>query len=149
MESNPSHFKGKDLPVERVDWFECKEFCKKTGFQLLSGADWEYACRGATTTEFCFGNEEKELKKYAWYVENSRFKTHQVGGKKPNGFGLYDMHGNVWEWCEDFYPYLFSSRICCGGCWNESAKYCRSAFREGSYPSDRNMALGVRVCRSV
>jgi formylglycine-generating enzyme required for sulfatase activity len=109
MGSNPSHFKGKNLPVETVSWDDCQAFCAKmaelTGEQirLPSEAQWEYACRAGTRTRFSFGDDEEDLDDYAWHYGNSKSCAHPVGQKLPNPWGLYDMHGNVWEWCEDVY----------------------------------------------
>jgi hypothetical protein len=146
MKSNPSHFKGKNRPVEQVHWEECsKRFCDKTGFQLLSDVQWEYACRAGTTTHFCFGNEEEKVGDYAWYYENSEWKTHPVGEKKGNSFGLYDMHGNVMEYCEDLvdtsYPILR------GGCFNRDEGACRSSLRLKS-TGEPSSSVGFRVSRS-
>jgi formylglycine-generating enzyme required for sulfatase activity len=114
MGKNPSKFKGKQNPVEMVKWNDAVEFCRKLSelseeksagivYRLPTGAEWEYSCRAGTTTKYSFGDSSSELGDYAWYSKNSGKTTHPVGGKKPNPWGLYDMHGNVWEWCQDRY----------------------------------------------
>ena len=151
MGKNPSHFSGENNPVDSVSWDMAQEFCQKlsqqTGkkYQLPSESQWEYACRAGSKGQWCFGDNESNLDKYAWYSDNSGNKTHAVGGKNPNAWGLYDMHGNVWEWCEDGYvdnyqntprdgtSYSKKSMECIvlrgGGCLN-NADDCRSANRD-------------------
>ena len=115
MGNNPSHFQGDgndNCPVEQVSWDDTQQYIAKlnalTGqkYRLPSEAEWEYACRAGSTGEWCFGDDESQLTHYAWYQDNSDGKTHPVGQKRPNAFGLYDVHGNVWEWVQD--------------CWNEN-----------------------------
>jgi formylglycine-generating enzyme required for sulfatase activity len=110
MGSSPSYFKGDDLPVESVSWNDVQDFIKKLNekeggnkYRLPSEAEWEYAARAGTATRYSFGDDESKLGDYAWYMVNSGDKTHDVGQKKPNPWGLYDMHGNVWEWVQDIY----------------------------------------------
>ena len=173
MGVNTSKFKGANNPVEQVIWDEAVEFCRKLSalpvekragrvYRLPTEAEWEYACRAGTTTAYSFGDNESELFKYAWNTGNSVSATHAVGGKQPNAWGLYDMHGNVWEWCQDRYgdyprgsvtdpggATSGSRRVVRGGSWYGPAELCRSAYRYGRGPSDRNYGFcGFRVCLS-
>jgi formylglycine-generating enzyme required for sulfatase activity len=140
LNPDPSSFKYPprwDRPVERVNWYDAVEFCarlsKLTGkeYRLPSEAEWEYACRAGTTTRFYFGDDANQLGDYAWYNGNSQGATHPVGQKKPNAWGLYDMSGNVWEWCEDnWHSYNDNDyRILRGGSWYDDPDSCRSASR--------------------
>ncbi len=160
MENNPSHFKGgKNLPVETVSWNDAKEFCKKLSrmagreYRLPTEAEWEYACRAGTT-----GYYAGDLDDIEWYDKNSRSKTHPVGQKQPNAYGLHDMHGNVWEWCRDWYgayeagpdrdpvgPPTGEYRVLRGGSWINYGHACRSAVRCGLLPVTRFSHLGFRV----
>jgi formylglycine-generating enzyme required for sulfatase activity len=101
MDRDPSYLKGPDLPVNSVIWNECKEFCDRAGLALPSEAQWEFACRGMTATRFWSGDGEEDLATAGWYEENSQEELHQGGLKCANPLGLYDVHGNVWEWCQD------------------------------------------------
>jgi len=163
MGSNPSNWKGDDLPVEQVSWEDAMEFCRKAGYRLPTEAEWEYACRAGSTTRFSFGDADGDLGAYAWNDGNSEKRTHPVGQKKPNAWGFFDMHGNVWEWCADWYakgyygqsprqdphgPSSGSRRVLRGGSWYYSPRYCRSAFRSGSDPSSCFSNLGLRVART-
>ncbi len=134
--SNPSMFKGKDLPVEHVSYNDCLAWCKKVGFMLPSEEEWEYACRAGTKTRFYFGEDEKKIGDYAWFAGNGAKHTHPVGTKKPNSFGLYDMSGNVWEWCR--------GRMIRGGGCDDPPRSCRSAFRFRLDPGLRSNVLGFR-----
>jgi formylglycine-generating enzyme required for sulfatase activity len=166
MGTNPSHFKGDNRPVEQVSWNDAKEFFRKlsqrTGktFTLPTEAQWEYACRAGTTTRYSFGDDAGRLGEYAWYIGNSDSQTHPVGQKKPNAWGLYDMHGNVWEWCLDDWHGNYngapvdgsrwgdgtgSYRVIRGGGWNPSAGYCRSACRLRHAPGIRWHLNGFRA----
>jgi formylglycine-generating enzyme required for sulfatase activity len=189
MGKNPSYFQGdkvairhlrtnrvvKDVdssnhPVEQVSWGEAVEFCerlsalpeeKKAGrvYRLPTEAQWEYACRAGSTTAYGCG-KDRSLFDHAWYEINSQDQTHAVGQKKPNAWGMHDMHGNVWEWCSDWYdaqyytqspkdnpegPKRGSGRVARGGCWRDPAVLCRSAFRDGGIPGYRDVNLGFRV----
>ena len=130
-------------------------------YRLPTEAEWEYACRAGTTTKFSFGDNESGLGDYAWYYDNSDRNTHPVGGKKPNAWGLCDMHGNVLECCQDWKgdypsgsvtdptgPVEGSFPVIRGGSWSDPAENCRSAIRFWSVPSDRGSYLGFRVSLS-
>ncbi|MBI5723299.1 MAG: formylglycine-generating enzyme family protein [Planctomycetes bacterium] len=166
MGKNPSQFKAPANPVDSVPWADAVEFCKelsqKAGktVMLPTEARWEYACRAGSKTRFCYGDDENKLDDYAWYDKNSGNKTHPVGQKKANDWGLYDMHGNVWEWCSDWYadsyenvknedpqgPDSGTRRILRGGGWSGTVYFCRSATRRGwSLPSSRSSYFGFRV----
>jgi formylglycine-generating enzyme required for sulfatase activity/predicted Ser/Thr protein kinase/type II secretory pathway pseudopilin PulG len=163
-DNNPSNFKGDNLPVETVSWNDAQEFLKKAGdgLRLPSEAEWEFACRAGSKGKWCFGDDENTLGDYAWYNENSGNQTHPVGQKKPNTFGLYDMHGHVWEWCSDWYgekyyeeckngvsdptgPGNGAGRVVRGGSWGTVAWSARSADRNGRGPGDRGGVSGFRV----
>ena len=164
--TNPSNVKGKDNPVETVSWDDSQAFCKKLTEQtkqtvrLPTEAEWEYACRSGTATAYNSGDSEADLARVAWYSANSKNTTHPVGQKEPNTFGLYDMHGNVWQWCEDWYaedyygkspaidpkgPAQGAFPLLRGGSWNLNPMYCRSADRIWNNPDNRNGNVGFRV----
>lgn len=171
MGNNPSNFSGcDDCPVETVSWDDCQEFIKRLNgmegtlaYRLPTEAEWEYACRAGSTTNYYFGDSEASLGDYAWYDGNSGSRTHQVAQKQPNAWGLYDMAGNVWEWCSDWYNSnyyakspnvdpvglgLGASRVNRGGSWYDDAWNCRSADRGGDLPRLRFIHLGFRVVSS-
>jgi formylglycine-generating enzyme required for sulfatase activity len=167
MGNNPSQFKNNPQnPVECVSWNDAKAFCQKlsqiTGktYRLPTEAEWEYACRAGTTTRYYFGDNDNQLGDYAWYEGNSNRTTHPVGQKKPNGWGLYDMSGNVWEWCEDNWhgnyigapddgsAWLDNDNdypIGRGGSWCFSPHVCRSACRRSAYRRVNDSSYGFRV----
>ena len=171
MGTSPSGFKGASLPVEKVTWKEATEFCEKMTvmdrearqlpngweYRLPTEAQWEYACRAGTNTAYSFGNEADDLGDYGWYKVNSDRRTHPVGQKKPNPWGLYDMHGNIWEWCRDNIQAELpggtdpcvtnrnSGRVMRGGCFVFREYACRSAFRGYFEPEQRYVGLGFRV----
>ena len=171
MDTNPSNFKGDDLPVERVSWNDAQEFIKKLNkkestdkYRLPSEAEWESAARAGTTTPYSFGNDESNLSDYAWYYSNSGSKTHPVGQKQPNPWGLYDMHGNVWEWVQDKWHSDYdgaptdgiawesgssSYRVRRGGGWLRLAESCRSASRNNRDPGDRSGNFGFRLLQEI
>jgi formylglycine-generating enzyme required for sulfatase activity len=171
MGNNPARFKkgGPECPVEGVSWNDAKEFISRLNemektdtYRLPTEAEWEYACRAGTTTRFGCGDEEAKLQDYVWYGENSGGKTHPVGQKEPNTWGLHDMHGNVWEWCQDWYgeypprpvidppgPETGEYRMLRGGSWYDLAWFLRSAVRSFRYPDFRSGGIGFRVARTV
>ncbi|MBR6020824.1 MAG: formylglycine-generating enzyme family protein [Kiritimatiellae bacterium] len=144
MGKNPSAHEGDNLPVECVSWADCQEFCEKTGLSLPTEAEWEYACRAGTTGDY---GGTGRLEDMGWYDDNSGGNTHPVGQKRANAWGLHDMHGNVWEWCADWYGDYPSGavtdptgagsggdQVLRGGCSGDNASYCRSAFRRRFLP---------------
>lgn len=175
MGTNPSESKGDDLPVENVSWNDAKEFCRKlsqmTGkeYRLPSEAQWEYACRGGTTTAFAFGDSLSSGQAnfngnypYGGAAKGvDRDKTTPVGSFQPNGWGMYDMHGNVWEWCEDYWHTNYNGapsygsawlvrgslnqRILRGGSWDFGAEFCRSADRQSNRSDSRGSVTGFRL----
>ena len=167
MGSNPSHFKGDDLPVEKVSWNDCQTFLTKlnalTGrtFRLPTEAEWEYAARGGSKSRGTQYSGSSNLDEVAWYSGNSGRKTHAVKTKKANELGLYDMNGNVWEWCQDWYgsyrrraqtnptgPASGSYRVGRGGCWGDDARNCRSSYRCYDAPGFSYFNLGFRLALS-
>lgn len=157
MGSNPSNFRGENLPVENVSWFDCQEFVDRlsrlTGriFRLPTEAEWEYAARGGNKSRNYTYSGSNDLYRVAWYTENSGSTTHPVGQKLDNELGIFDMSGNVWEWCSDNYsssysqPRNSSNRILRGGSWSNGASYCRVAYRNYSAPGGRSSNLGLRL----
>ena len=159
-------------PVVKISWVNCQEFLRKLRNKAPGGlrcrlpteAEWEYACRAGGTARFCFGDDEASLEKYGWLVDNAESRTHPVGQKKPNKFGLHDMHGNVWEWCRDVKHDDYKGapadgsartdggadapRAWRGGSYNDSASQCRSTIRTGRHPKDRSPVCGFRVAAS-
>jgi formylglycine-generating enzyme required for sulfatase activity len=182
MGSNPSHFQtnenakvGSNLPVEKVRHIDAVAYCaaltereRQAGrlpatfvYRLPTEAEWEYACRAGSTNLFSFGDMETEAGLYAWTAENSEGRTHPVGLKRPNAWGLYDMHGNVWEWCLDWFgnypainvtdpkgPPQGKGKVFKGGGWNHEAPFARSGSRFVMAPSSGIHFVGFRVALS-
>jgi formylglycine-generating enzyme required for sulfatase activity len=174
-------------PVENVSWLDATQYCDRlskkdglapyydvsgqrdvvrgargSGYRLPTEAEWEFACRAGTSTKYSFESDPSKLGEYAWYSHNSSDKTHNVGEKLPNAFGLHDMHGNVWEWCWDshddgYYRYSppadprgpprASDRVARGGGWANGPSYCRSAARVRLSPAYGDYSLGLRLAR--
>jgi len=182
MGENPSRWKGKTNPVEQMRWSDAVKYCNArsrseglepcydlntwkcnftaNGYRLPTEAEWEYACRAGTTTAYFFGDDESKLKAYAWYEDNSASKPRPVGQKPANPWGLYDMHGSVWEWCNDFYkvdyyqesprknprgPETGETKVLRGGAWKFSAESCRSAYRYNENPGYADVCFGYDI----
>jgi formylglycine-generating enzyme required for sulfatase activity len=172
MRSTPSRWQSDSHPTEQVTWGEAVAFCEALSalpaerqagrvYRLPTEAEWEYACRAGTTTAYSFGDDESLLGDFAWFGDNARSQTTAVGQKKPNAWGLYDMHGNVWEWCSDWYgdygaaasidpqgPAQGTVRVLRGGGWDFTAGDCRAARRFGVVPSKTFSNLGFRLALS-
>lgn len=187
---DPSHFKGPGQPLEQVNWTDAALYCNDrsmaeglepcydeqtwecnfdaNGYRLPTEAEWEYACRAGTTSQYGFGNDPRTLGDHAWFADNSGSRTQPVGQKKPNRWGLFDMHGNVAEWCNDWYradyyargpdrnprgPATGTERVIRGGAWNSSAESCRSSYRASDPSLDdtclANDAIGFRCVRNA
>ena len=115
--ANGSQWKGPQLPVEKVDWNEGREWCGRNGLRLPSEAEWEYACRAGTSTRFSFGDADGSLAEHAWFADNSGGATHPVGQRRANPWGLFDVYGNVSEWCEDLSHRNYSGAPADGTAW--------------------------------
>lgn len=167
MGSNPSCFKGARRPVECVGWDDCQSFISKlnslTGkrYRLPTEAEWEYAARGGNRSNGYIYSGSNNIDNVAWYIANSGWETHNVGTKQPNELGIYDMSGNVWEWCQDWYDYYSSyaqtnptgpssgsDRVNRGGSWFHRTRRCRSAIRDYYAPGNRLNYLGLRLALS-
>ncbi len=182
MGENPSRWKGADNPVEQMRWSDAARYCnarskleglqpcydlntweckfEANGYRLPTEAEWEYACRAGTQTAYFFGNDASKLKDYAWFDQNAGGKPHPVGQKPANPWGLYDMHGNVWEWCNDFYkvdyyeespkenprgPMIGDTKVVRGGAWKFSAESCRSGYRYNEDPGYADVCFGYDI----
>ena len=169
MVSNPSKFKGINNPVEQVSWNDAQKFIQKLNklegtntYRLPTEAEWEYAARAGTDTTYSSGDENSSLDSYAWYDGSEG--THPVAQKRPNRWGLYDMHGNVWEWCQDWYRDSYHNtprndsantggkqkyRVLRGGSWNSNPYYVRIATRFNVVPINYTNYYGFRLARTL
>ena len=182
MGTNPSRWKGEKNPVEQIRWANAAEYCnarsrleglqpaydlttwecdfEADGYRLPTEAEWEYAARAGTKTEYFFGQGPSKLKQYAWFKENCTRRPRPVAQREPNGWGLYDVYGNVWEWCNDFYqedyyrqsaekdprgPAAGDNRVVRGGCWNSRPDECRSAYRNYEDPGYTDVCFGKDI----
>ncbi len=173
MGKNPSRWKGPRNSVEMVHWAEANAFCAQTTkvlhahgllkdkewIRLPTEAEWEYVCRAGTTGSYSFGDAAKDLGMYAWFTGNAKGNDPPVGAKKPNPWGLYDMHGYVWEWCADAWRPNYQDahgngkagakeRVLRGGAWTEVADHCRSAYRHHVPAETRSAAIGFRCLKT-
>lgn len=168
MHTNPSTFKGNSqLPVDNISWLDAQQFCQTLSEQLArkvrlpNEAEWEYACRGGTDSEYFFADSAQQVAEYAWYEDNSREQTHAVAGKQPNPWLLYGIVGNLWAWCEDIWcsdyhdaPTEGSAntrrstqqpqRVLRGGAWNMDSFRCRRAYRNYEWNELVTDRFGVR-----
>ncbi len=178
MGRNPSKWKGPRNSVEMVSWTEADDFCRKATqemkkrkllgegevIRLPAEAEWEYACRAGTTTRYSFGDDAADLKDHAWFKGNSKGEDPPVGRKKANAWGLYDMHGYVWEWCADAWAPTLEGipadgsprggtdgkeRVLRGGSWNDEAERCTCAFRHRAAADYRSDTVGFRCVRAA
>jgi formylglycine-generating enzyme required for sulfatase activity len=164
MDADPSESKGDDLPVEHVSWTDAGEFCSKTGLSLPTDAQWEFACRAGTTSKYPSGDDAKTLVDFAWIGPDRSASPHPVGARKPNPFGLFDMAGNVNEWCADMMePHVAASvvdpftpadarhgaPVWRGGDWKGHPEFARSAARLCGYVDDRRSSIGFRAAKTV
>jgi len=182
MGQNPSRWKEKDNPVEQIRWANAAGYCnarsrleglepaydpqtwecdfEADGYRLPTEAEWEYAARAGTTTKYWFGQGPSKLKDHAWFKENCTRGPHPVAQKEPNPWGLYDMYGNVWEWCNDFYhedyylqspakdprgPDTGKDRVVRGGCWNSRPNECCSSYRNYEDPGYTDVCFGKDI----
>lgn len=182
MGENPSKVAGKKNPVEQIRWSDAVRYCnarsrlegldpaydlttwtcrfEASGYRLPTEAEWEYAARAGTRTQYSFGDNETELKQYAWYKDTAGGKPHPVGQRKPNAWGFFDMHGNVWEWCNDFYkvdyftespekdprgPLTGEKKVLRGGCLSSNPDACRSAYRYNENPAYTDACFGYDI----
>lgn len=171
MGSNPSHFSGEQHPVEMVSWRDCQEFIDRLNifegtnkYRFPSEVEWEFACRAGDPKDYYFKNDIDQLGRYAWFQENSDDRTHNIGEKRPNKWGLHDMLGNVWEWCEDNWhenycraprngrAWLISEsyyHVDRGGSWGSTPEKCISACRDWNLPGDHTPYIGFRLAYSM
>lgn len=164
MGNNPSGFKGTKLPIESVSWNEAQEFIRKlndiTGkkFRMPTEAEWEYAARGGNRSKGYKYSGSDALSDVAWHSKNGGYMTHEIGRKKPNELGLYDMAGNVWEWCQDLYGSYSSdsktnptgsssgsTRVARGGSWISNERYCRLSYRNYEPENKKSAEIGLRL----
>ena len=180
MGVNPSKRKGKTNPVEKTQWTDAVRFCNRSselegltpcydletwechfdanGYRLPTEAEWEYACRAGSSGKYCFGDNEADLAKYAWFKPLSQGKPRPVGQKQPNRWGLFEMHGNVWQWCHDWYgegyyrdspgqdprgPAMGTTRVLRGGAWDCTPEKLRSAYRHKEFPVYSDACFGA------